>query len=264
MKGNKQLLIYAAIGLVLVFLVGGLYSYFGVLAPLHQDIASVDTEILQQKSFLQQTKPSEAEITPSSENTFKLQDEVPVKPLVDQLILQFEKAEVLSDSLIMTMNFSDGEASEDEDETDEAATEPVNNTAADTTSETAEANVSNEDDSVQTADAPASPPEVLPEGVKKITAEMSVVSKNYEGLLKFLRTIEELKRITVIEAITFTGLDELEMASEEATPDQLKYEITISAYYLPELTDYLKDLPQVEFPAPQGKENPLTGGDEEE
>jgi type IV pilus assembly protein PilO len=71
---------------------------------------------------------------------------------------------------------------------------------------------------------------------------MSVVSKNYEGLLKFLRTIEGLKRITVIEAITFTGMDELEMASAEATPDQLKYEITISAYYLPELTDYLKDL----------------------
>jgi type IV pilus assembly protein PilO len=259
MKGNKKLLIYAAIGLILLLLVGGLYSYFGVLAPLHQEIAYVDTEIQQQKSFLQQTETTQEEVATSSENTFKLQEEVPVKPLVDQLILQFEKAEVLSDSLIMTMDFSDGEATKDEDETEEAATE-----TAEEQPETAEANVSNEDDSVETENAPAPAPEVLPEGVKKITAEMSVVSKNYEGLLKFLRTIEELKRITVIEAITFTGLDELEMASAEATPDQLKYEITISAYYLPELTDYLKDLPQVEFPAPQGKENPLTGGDEEE
>ncbi|MCM3718461.1 hypothetical protein [Fictibacillus phosphorivorans] len=93
---------------------------------------------------------------------------------------------------------------------------------------------------------------------------MSVVSKNYESLLQFLRTIEELKRITVIEAITFTGMNEIEMMAEEATPDQLTYEITISAYYLPELTDYLTDLPKGEFPAPEGKENPLTGEDEKD
>ncbi|MCM3731578.1 hypothetical protein M3196_07880 [Fictibacillus nanhaiensis] len=70
----------------------------------------------------------------------------------------------------------------------------------------------------------------------------------------------DFKRVTVIEAITFSGQDELVITSAEATLGQLKYEVTIAAYYLPELTQYLKDLPRVEFPAPNGKENPLIDG----
>jgi type IV pilus assembly protein PilO len=267
MRENKKYLTYAVGGLLLLLLMGGIYGYFGVLSPLHQKIASVDSEIQQQKNFLKKTEPNAETLTTQSENTFTLQEEVPVKPLVDQLMLQFEKAEVLSDSLIMTMQFSDGEALEDEEDVVEAtadnATDEEDRT--DENTGTAEENLSNEEAFNETKNTPdTAAPEMLPEGVKKVTAEMSVVSKNYNGLLKFLRTIEELKRVTVIEAITFSGLDELEMASAEVTPDQLKFEITVSAYYLPELTDYLKDLPRRgEFSAPGGKENPLTGGEED-
>jgi type IV pilus assembly protein PilO len=271
MTENKRLLTYIALGVIVLFLVGGVYGYFGVLSPLHQKIESVDAEMQQQKTFLDHAEAPMAVATQDSENTFALQEEVPVRPLVDQLMLQFEKAEVLSDSLILTMDFSDGEASEDEEEVaaeeetaEETASEQTNkgeNTeqeSTDTSTESIEQNVSNEDDSVEPSKTTTPPaPEVLPDGVKKITAEMSVVSKDYEGILKFIKTVEELKRVIVVEAITFTGMDELEIASADAVKNQLKYEITISAYYLPELTDYLKDLPRGEFPAPNGKENPL-------
>jgi type IV pilus assembly protein PilO len=271
MTENKRLLTYIALGVIVLFLVGGVYGYFGVLSPLHQKIESVDAEMQQQKTSLDHAEAPMAVATQDSENTFALQEEVPVRPLVDQLMLQFEKAEVLSDSLILTMDFSDGEASEDEEEVaaeeetaEETASEQTNkgeNTeqeSTDTSTESIEQNVSNEDDSVEPSKTTTPPaPEVLPDGVKKITAEMSVVSKDYEGILKFIKTVEELKRVIVVEAITFTGMDELEIASADAVKNQLKYEITISAYYLPELTDYLKDLPRGEFPAPNGKENPL-------
>jgi hypothetical protein len=46
------------------------------------------------------------------------------------------------------------------------------------------------------------------------------------------------------EAITFSGQDELAISCAETTPEQLKYEVTTAAYYLPELTHYLKDLPR--------------------
>lgn len=247
MNDNRKLS-YIGIGVVVLTLMAGLYGYFGILSPLHQEVEMVGTEIKQQETFLEKIKQPEQEAAPVSiENTYSLQEEVPVKPLVDQLMLQFEKAEVLSDSLILTMQFSDGEASEDvEEELAEEETSPPDETE-----------VSDEDGAVQKEDKINVTPEALPEGVKKITAEMSVVSKDYESLLTFLSTIEEFKRVTVIEAITFSGQDELAIASVETTPDQLKYEVTIAAYYLPELTEYLKDLPRGDFPAPNGKENPL-------
>ncbi len=271
MAENKKLLTYVGLGVILLLIIGGVYGYFGLLSPLHQRIEAVDTEMKQQEVLLKTASESIAVTTQTSENTFALQEEVPVKPLVDQLMLQFEKAEVLSDSLILTMDFTDGNELEEEEvvaeeeTTDDTASEDTatNDTAeneADTTeaSNEVEDDISNQNETVEPSETPIpAVPEVLPKGVKKITAKMSVVSKDYDGIRKFITTIEELKRVIVVEGITFTGMDELEIASADAVTDQLKYEITISAYYLPELTDYLKDLPKGEFPAPNGKEDPL-------
>jgi type IV pilus assembly protein PilO len=253
MRDKEIRLLLVGLGSTVFLVFSGLYGYFGILSPMHQKVETVNAEIKQQETFLGKIKqPEEEEVSVSIENTYSLQEEVPVKPLVDQLILQFEKAEVLSDSLILTTQFSDGEASEDAEE------EPTEVEA------TSEAEGTNEDGDLQNEDEINLTSDVLPEGVKKVTAEMSVVSKDYDGLLKFLRTIEDFKRVTVIEAIIFSGQDELAITSAEGTLSQLKYEVTIAAYYLPELTQYLKDLPRVEFPAPNGKENPLIDGDKEE
>ncbi len=281
MAESKKLLTYVGLGISLLLVIGGVYAYFGLLSPLHQRIESVDMEMKQQEVLLKKANDS-AVTTQTSENTFALQEEVPVKPLVDQLMLQFEKAEVLSDSLILTMDFSDGETSEEEEVVaeDEAPDSPApEEPATEETTETENVDESaeiatevvedddvnaNESDAVETTETPTPvTPEVLPQGVKRIKAEMSVVSKDYEGIQKFIKTIEELKRVIVVEGITFAGMEELEIASADAVTDQLKYEITISAYYLPELTDYLKDLPKGEFPAPNGKDNPLINNDEE-
>ncbi|MBH0169379.1 hypothetical protein [Fictibacillus sp. 18YEL24] len=267
MTESKKLLTYVGLGVILILIIGGVYGYFGLLTPLHQKIESVDAEMKQQEVILDKASASVAVTTQTSENTFALQEEVPVKPLVDQLMLQFEKAEVLSDSLILTVDFTDDDVTEEdevvaEETTDDTTTEETPDTEnAETSTEAnsdVEDDISNEDDTVETSETtiPAEP-EVLPQGVKKITAEMSVVSKDFKSIKTFIKTIEELKRVIVVEGITFSGMDELEVASPDAVTDQLKYEITISAYYLPELTDYLKDLPKGEFPAPNGKEDPL-------
>ncbi|RZT21589.1 hypothetical protein [Fictibacillus sp. BK138] len=259
MSKDRRILTYLGIGLLILLLSGGAYGYFGILSPMHERISFVDSKIKQQKVLLIKSENAVLDVPMAIENTFSLQEEVPVVPLVDQLMLQFEKAEVLSDSLIMTMQFSDGEVDDEEEYTqnnaeDHRASEEENKEASSSTPE-------EDTTTIKAVEPPA--PEVLPEGVKKITAEMSVVSKDYNGLLIFLRTIEELKRVIVIEGITFTGLSEIEMASVETNPNQLKYEIIIAAYYLPELTDYLEDLPAEDYPAPGGKENPLTGSGEE-
>ncbi|MDR7073135.1 hypothetical protein [Fictibacillus barbaricus] len=271
MADNKKLQNYIIAGLLLLSLIGGLYGYFGLLSPLDTKISIVDSEIKQQQTLLKKTEASIPIFTQdSNENTYPLQEEVPVKPLIDQLMLQFEKAEVVSDSLVLSMQFSDGDDSLDEEEADQAPTtqeEPAAETTNnDTATNTAPATYDTTG-KTEVADSKVNvTPESLPEGVKKVTSEMTVLSKNYDGLLKFLNTIEDFKRITVIEGITFTGMSEIERAAAAAdetqtSPDQLKYEVTIAAYYLPELTDYLKDLPKGDFPAPNGKENPLSGAE---
>ncbi|WNB92736.1 hypothetical protein [Bacillus sp. NEB1478] len=258
MTDHKKVQLYVIAGLLILSLIGGLYGYFGVLSPLNADITAVDSEIKQQQTFIKQSEKAISIIQTTDENTYPLQEEVPVKPLVDQLLLQFEKAEVLSDSLILSMQFSDSDDALDEEETDRASKSQEAQAA-----ETSNSPVTDKTEQTETiTDSKVNvTKESLPDGVKKITAEMTVLSKNYEGLMKFIRTIEDLKRITVIEGITFTGLSEIERAAAEASPDQLKYEVTIAAYYLPELTDYLKDLPEGDFPAPNGKENPLSGAE---
>ncbi|ANX13686.1 hypothetical protein ABE41_016885 [Fictibacillus arsenicus] len=251
MRDKDKRLSYVGIAASILLLASGLYGYFGVLAPLHQKVETVSSEIKQQQTFLEKMNKPLHESTPVLlENTYSLQEEVPVKPLVDQLILQFEKAETLSDSLIVTMDFSDSKISTTPKEETDDPLKKAGEILLDQT---------NSSDGKE-----SSSPEALPEGVQKITVEMSVVSKNYEGLLKFLSTIKDLKRITVIEAIIFSSLDEIELSSPEVNHDQLQYEVTVAAYYLPELTVYLKDLPKGGFPAPDGKENPLINGDEEE
>ncbi|MBH0164024.1 hypothetical protein IHV12_03810 [Fictibacillus sp. 7GRE50] len=273
---NKEKLVsFIGIGTLFLLLIFGGYGYFVILSPLHQKVETVDSQITQQEALLKSLdgKPKNSDST-LLENTHSLQEEVPVKSLVDQLLLQFEKAEVLSDSLILTMNFTDGETTENdgtlEGESPEEASAPesqptdgANNGSPETSERTDDSQIPEEEPVTPEENVTPLAPEVLPEGVKKITAEMSVVSKDYAGLVKFLKTIQEQKRITIIEAISFAGTDELEAASADAVTDQLKYEITISAYYLPELTDYLKDLPKGEFPAPNGKDNPLINNDEE-
>lgn len=250
MRDKDKRLSYIGIAASILLVASGLYGYFGILSPLHQKVETVSLEIKQQQTFLGKTnKPSDKSTPVFSENTFSLQEEVPVRPLIDQLILQFEKAEVLSDSLILSMDFSDTHLSNDSEEGPDDPLQKAGEMLLD------EINSSGTKESTT--------PEPLPEGVQKVKVEMSVVSKNYEGLLKFLSTIEDLKRITVIEAITFSSLDEIEQASSEVNPDQLTYEVTIAAYYFPELTELLKDLPKGEFPAPSGKENPFINGEEE-
>ncbi|MFC0187374.1 hypothetical protein ACFFJY_03695 [Fictibacillus aquaticus] len=257
---------YILAAVFVVLLMAGLFFYFNNLAPIKNQITAVDGQIKQQGKLLDTiTAQPAGTAAPLDENTFLLQQEVPVKPLMDQLLLQFEKAEVLSDSLILTMEFTDGEIeAEESDEEEVAAIDPT------PAPEGEAAAPAEENSSEAEAAEPAIAPELLPEGVKKITAELTVQSKDYDSLMVFLKEVEKLKRVMVIEGIDFTGPQELEVAAgedseepAEEVSDQLIYELTVSAYYLPELVEYLKDLPRVDFPAPNGKDTPFIKEDDE-
>ncbi|CEG28027.1 hypothetical protein [Bacillus sp. B-jedd] len=260
MSKKEQLTVIVLAGILVLIFAG---IYFFVVQPLKTDLetkkASLKTEE-QLLSILQEKEKKTEEFT--SVSTTQMQFKIPVKPLVEQLILDFEKAETVSGSKVLSMNFAkDGEISvpeqtEDEQEaasegeSTEAAGETVNNDSENPSGDPGEAGEKSE-----AAPKPVSVLEV-PEGVRKVTVQLSVESPGYEELEKFVAALEGLKRIAIVESIDYTGGAEIIALQQKNEP--LKFTVTLSAFYMPELKDLIQQLPDVGAPEPAKKRNPLS------
>ncbi|MFL6554822.1 MAG: pilus assembly protein PilO [Bacillus sp. (in: firmicutes)] len=243
---KQQGLIIGGVALFVVLFI--LYAQFFKLAPLKADLGIKQQSLESEQKLLEIVSQKTAEDTKkTSEDTKELQKKLPVKPLQEQLILDLEKAENISNSKISTMSFSkDADVITTTDQTDAAngTGEQTTTTQTDTTQATA-----NQDTTQQPASTTIA-------GMKKLTVSLSVESPNYEKLEQFIDTLETLKRIIVVESISYSGGQEITSLDQEEQP--LTYSLTISAFYLPSLDDLAGELPKIDAPAPAGKDNPLS------
>lgn len=237
---KDKLYIFTTILVLLMLFVG---IYFLVLYPKLEKVSQKETELHSQEQLLSalQSKVSSTH-THTFESTVSLQKKLPVKPLTQQLLLLIEKAEVVSNSFVANISFADGEMT-----IDPPAKENVDESAEELATDQSEEETEIETE-IETA--------FLPSGVKKITAQLRVESPSYFELEKFIRTLEEAERIIVIEEINFTASEEI--IEEEQAEKLLKYEVSLSAFYMPSLTDLLDTLPKIQSPKPANKKNPLT------
>jgi type IV pilus assembly protein PilO len=232
--------------LVVIILV---YAQFFKLAPLKSDLGMKQQSLESEQKLLEIASQKKAEDTKkTSEDTKELQKKLPVEPLQEQLILDLEKAENLSNSKISSMSFS-----KDADVTtaaDPASTETA--TSQQTTENQTPVNQAaiNQDTAAQQAAASQV------NGMKKLTVSLSVESPSYEELEKFVGTLESLKRIIVVESISYSGGEEITSLAQEEKP--LTYSLTFSAFYMPSLEDLAAEVPKVDAPKPAGKDNPLS------
>lgn len=237
---KKNKLIFGFGTLLLVMLI--VYAQFFMLIPLKSDLGIKKQSLETEQKLLEtisQKKVGTAEAT--AEDTSMLQKKVPVQPLQEQFILDLEKAENVSNSKISTMSFSKDAAT---------TTDQTNLENANTTQTT-----SGQNDANQTTETQQTGPTV-PSGLKKLTVQVSVESQNYEDLEKFIETLESLQRIVVVEAITYSGGQEITSLTQEDLP--ITYSLTVSAFYMPGLTDLAAELPKIDAPEPAGKDNPLS------
>jgi type IV pilus assembly protein PilO len=239
---KKQSLIIGVVTLLMVlFLV---YAQFFQLSPLKSDLANKQQSLESEQKLLEIVSQKKAEDTKkTTEDTRELQKKLPVNPLQEQLILDLEKAENLSKSKISSMSFS-----KDAD---------VNTTADQATAENAngqQATTNQTDTNQATASQQTASAQIA--GLKKLTVSLSVESPSYEDLEKFIDTLESLNRIVVVESISYSGGEEITSLDQEDEP--LTYSLTISAFYMPSLTDLAAELPKIDAPAPAGKDNPLS------
>lgn len=261
MKGaidKKQFLIFFAIILIVSLLFTGLY--FWQISPLNTQITTKETELSNQEK---QMEALNAELSSTGSTSFattvELQKQLPVKEAVDQLVLNLEKAEVISGSAITTMAFVDGEVTLSEEES-AAALAAANAKAAEASDATAggtneQAATTEEEPANEEGDPAAEVVDLLPQGVKKVSVAMTVQSPAFFEMEAFLESLHSMKRILKVDNLTFNGSEEIH--SIEQSSDKLEYQLTISVFYAPNLSDLQDQMPTIEAPKPSNKRDPF-------
>lgn len=246
---KRDTLIVSITVLLLVLLI--VYAQFLKLSPLESDLDMKKQSLKTEEKLLEVMKQKQMASTKQIvENTKELQKKVPVKPLQQQIILDLEQAENVSNSQILSMSFAlDGTVTVEHPEADTANGSPQPNADANQTADQQQGTNGQADQTNQPAGAETST-------LKKMTVQLSVESPDYEAFEKFVNTLESLNRIVVVEAINYAGGQEI--TSLDQKPEKLSYSLTVSAYYMPELDDLLVDLPKIDAPVPAGKTNPLS------
>jgi len=250
---------------VLLLVIIIVYSQFFSLNPLNSDLTSKEQSLQTEQKLLDTVTQKNATTASSEpEDTAERQKKVPVEPLQEQFILDLQKAETVSNSNIKSMSFSKdvdvtvstdqtntqttttGQTSTQNATTNQTSTATQSGTTQGTTNQT----TSSQSGTLQQATAAYS-------GMKKLTVQLSVESDTYQDFEKFIETIESLQRIVSVEAINYTGGQEVTTLTTTETP-KFTYTLTVSTFYMPSLTDLKSDLPKMDAPAPAGKDNPLT------
>ncbi|WP_078379525.1 hypothetical protein [Sutcliffiella halmapala] len=228
---KKHYIIFSAIVSFLV--IGIILFYYASYVPKQTLLSQKEQEIQVEEQLIKMLEQQQASAGSGLGNTIELQRKIPVTPYVEQLLLELEKAEVVSNSRITNMTFGESDF-----------------TPTTTLDEYIDSHTINAEEEKQEQEAA-----YLPEGLKKVTVSLTVESENYEELTLFLEGLESLTRITQIESVAFTGMPELTSITQEI--ESLTYTVQVSAFYHPELSDLIEDLPPISVPEPSNKTNPF-------
>ncbi|MHA7137127.1 hypothetical protein ACRTEV_07610 [Rossellomorea arthrocnemi] len=235
---KEWLLISISMVIAVLLILGGVWFYY---LPVKNQKESLQNEINTEKKLIEALDSKISTIKQASfENSSSLQQKVPVKPLTQQLLIDLEKAEIVSDSFITSIEFTEGAV-------DLPATESMG--AGDDVSG---ADGEGTEEGTEVNPAPAV---VLPQGLQKLTATISVEAKSYFEIEEFINKLEVLHRIVEIEQISFSGPAELLQYQDEFENIQLN--LVVSAFYLPGLVELEAELPKLDAPLPSNKKNPF-------
>ncbi|EDL64691.1 hypothetical protein [Bacillus sp. SG-1] len=215
--------------------------YFLLYNPVQKEIDVRAQELETEEKLISILEEKTSNIEQETfQNSISLQKKVPVKPMTEKLLLDLEKAETISDSFISSIQFSEGDV------------------ILPLTSQSAEEDIENlsSDDSEDSGEVNGETQEILPQGLKKLNAILSVESPSYFEMEKFLEVLEELDRITEIEQIAFEGPEESIIQGDSY--DKVSYKLLVAAFYLPDLMQLIEEMPSLNSPPPANKVNPFS------
>jgi type IV pilus assembly protein PilO len=231
---KEKITLFAGLFFILVFIA---FGFFVFIQPLRTTIQQKELELNNQQKLLEVIESREIESSGELvESSVNLQRQIPVKPMLDQFIIDLEMAETVSNSQILSISFADEGAGGPETPTEQPAPSA---------------------DATESTETPQQIPK--PEGIKEITLSLSIESESYFDLEKFIDTLEKLDRIVEINSVSFTGPPEVTSVGTGTEQTKTNFQLSLSIFYFPKLQDLVEELPEIETEYPANKSNPLSG-----
>jgi type IV pilus assembly protein PilO len=231
---KEKLTLFSGLFLIFAFVV---FIYFIFIQPLQTSIQNKQMELSNQQKLLEVIESRDIESSGElAESSVKLQKQVPVEPMLEQFIIDLEMAETVSNSQILSINFSDEGVEELETPVTEQPAQPTEGTQSTVTN----------------------PVIVKPEGIKEITLDLAIESDSYFDLEKFVDTLEKLDRIVEINSVNFSGPPEVSSVGTGTDQTKTSFSLSLSIFYFPKLQDLVEELPEIETEPPANKSNPLS------
>lgn len=205
-----------------------LFVHFTFIQPLQNKKAQAEETLKVEKQLFEKVKQKVTNETfESQETSYKLQQQIPVEPLYDQLFAELEEARTVSNTIIEQYQIiTDEEKSSDH---------IVEQFQLDLRENTKEKNVDKKEGATSVT-------------LEKATISVMVYADNYEEMTTFIQNLEENERVITI--------DELKYMDEE-NENYFSFQLTFSAFYVKGLDDLKKESPKIDVPEPSKKENPL-------
>ncbi|MFB1080529.1 hypothetical protein [Jeotgalibacillus sp. JSM ZJ347] len=248
---NKSSLITIVLAVLAVMLPVALY--FMLIYPLNAEVELKTQQLETEEQLIDALLLNSENVTAVTlESSAELQKQVPVKPLVDQLILELEKAELVSRSLISSINITESEVTSLNEV--EEAPEQMGNPLETPAEGNAALNEDTEEVVVETEPVPLDIQ--APAGLYKVLMNLSVSSDSYFEMQQFLDVLEQSNRIMEVEQISFS--DDGEQVSINDLSEPFVYTLSVAAFYYPELEELVSELPLINAPPPAEKNNPLS------
>ncbi|ADU31339.1 type 4a pilus biogenesis protein PilO [Evansella cellulosilytica] len=217
------------IAFVIVVVLSVVAAYFLMISPLQKEVESARNELHFEEQLLE-TLQQNNDVEPDLgvEEIMAYIQKVPVMPLIENWMVDLERAETASNTSISNYSFSQGETSFSIQE------EAVESDEASDATEEEQVNTSHE------------------QTVHYINASLTVTANRFADMYTFIEKVEDLNRITKVSALSFGE------PSGEEEGQILSFQMTITTYYLPELKEELEHYELTEFfIIPSGKEQPF-------
>lgn len=236
-----------------LFLLIAIVIYFLFVHPLLGDISRKESAIESKRDQVEQLekqiRKAETATKTSNVEELLLTRVVPETRQLDEYILELQKLEYRTNSIIETINFAydsaisnhevpeevEGEEQSDEDasaENEPEQTEEAEDKEKESDSEDADDEKA-ENDEEEEEEIPLFVTD-RPEGLEVLGLTVVALSPTYEDFIDLLEVIESLERVTIVNSLAFVNEDEQKLFFDEEYEGYIPFTINISTFYYPE------------------------------